>query len=124
MKLHFMRIFVIFCCCEFHNTERFLLIPGSSPSQISSSKDTKAVVTIQTEQNTVDVRGQRSDEALSHVEDGLSSVDASSALFIVHGMGTGKLRSEIHQFLGRNPLVAKFSLEKESSGGCTIVYLK
>lgn len=45
-------------------------------------------------------------------------------MFVVHGVGTGKLRSEVHQFLRRNAQVAKFSLEKDSGGGCTVVYLK
>ena len=81
-------------------------------------------MTFQTEANTVDVRGQNSDEALSQVESGLSSVSASSALFVVHGVGTGKLRTEIHRFLQRNSQVSRFELEKDSSGGCTVVYPK
>ena len=82
------------------------------------------MVTFQTDQNTVDVRGQSTDEALSQVESGLNSVSASSALFVVHGVGTGKLRSEIHRFLQRSLQVLRFELEKDSQGGCTIVYLK
>ena len=81
-------------------------------------------MTFQTEANTVDVRGQDSVEALSQVESGLSSVSASSALFVVHGVGTGKLRTEIHRFLQRNSQVSRFELEKDSSGGCTVVYPK
>ncbi len=80
-------------------------------------------MTFQTEANTVDVRGQSTDEALSQVEAGLISVAANSALFVVHGVGTGKLRSEIHRFLQRSLQVSKFSLEKDSGGGCTVVYL-
>ena len=79
-------------------------------------------MTFQTEANTVDVRGQDSVEALSQVESGLSSVSASSALFVVHGVGTGKLRTEIHRFLQRCSQVSRFELEKDSGGGCTVVY--
>ncbi len=79
-------------------------------------------MTFQTEANTVDVRGQDSVEALSQVESGLSSVSASSALFVVHGVGTGKLRTEIHRFLQRRSQVSRFELEKDSGGGCTVVY--
>lgn len=77
----------------------------------------------QLDANTVDVRGQATDEALAQVEAGLDSV-AQSALFIVHGVGTGKLRSQVHQLLRRNAQVAKFSLEEDSGGGCTVVHLK
>jgi len=89
--------------------------PASEASQSSQ------VVTFQTEANTVDVRGQDSVEALSQVESGLSSVSASSALFVVHGVGTGKLRTEIHRFLQRSSQVSRFELEKDSGGGCTVV---
>lgn len=82
------------------------------------------MLTFQTDQNTVDVRGQRSDEALSQVEAGLSSVAAGSALCVIHGVGSGKLRSDIHEFLRQSSQVTKFNLEKDSSGGCTVVYLK
>ncbi|KAL0032477.1 hypothetical protein WJX77_002790 [Trebouxia sp. C0004] len=90
----------------------------------SETSQSNQVVTFQTEANTVDVRGQNSDEALSQVEFGLSSVSASSALFVVHGVGTGKLRSEIHRFLQRSSQVSRFELEKDSGGGCTVVYPK
>ena len=90
----------------------------------SSSQDSNAAtVNFQLDANTVDVRGKATDEALAQVEAALDSV-AHSALFVVHGVGTGKLRSEVHQFLQHNAQVAKFSLEKESSGGCTVVHLK
>ncbi|KAL0040772.1 hypothetical protein WJX79_005089 [Trebouxia sp. C0005] len=93
-------------------------------SPASNASQSSQVVTFQTEANTVDVRGQNSDEALSQVEAGLSSVSASSALFVVHGVGTGKLRIEIHRFLQRSSQVSRFELEKDSSGGCTVVYPK
>ncbi|KAA6418330.1 MAG: 2 family [Trebouxia sp. A1-2] len=46
-------------------------------SPASNASQSSQVVTFQTEANTVDVRGQNSDEALSQVEAGLSSVSAS-----------------------------------------------
>ena len=97
---------------------------GAASSLPGPSKDSStAKVTFQLDANTVDVRGKATDEALSQVEAGLDSV-AQSALFIVHGVGTGKLRREVHSFLQRNAQVAKFSLEKDSGGGCTVVHLK
>ena len=97
---------------------------GAPSSLTSSSQDSSAAtVNFKLDANTVDVRGKATDEALAQVEAALDSV-AQSALFVVHGVGTGKLRSEVHQFLQHNAQVAKFSLEKESSGGCTVVHLK
>ena len=82
------------------------------------------MVEIQTDFNTIDVRGERAKEALLQVAQGLISVPDDSAVFIVHGIGTGKLRSEIHRFLQRQEEVAKYSLEPSSNGGCTIVHRK
>ena len=44
---------------------------------------------------------------------------------IVHGKGTGTLRSTVHALLQRNPKVASFRLGDETSGswGATIVVL-
>jgi dsDNA-specific endonuclease/ATPase MutS2 len=45
---------------------------------------------------------------------------------IVHGKGTGTLRTTVHALLQRNPLVASFRLGDETSGswGATIVTLR
>jgi DNA-nicking Smr family endonuclease len=45
---------------------------------------------------------------------------------IVHGKGTGTLRTTVHRLLQRSPLVASFRLGDETSGswGATIVFLR
>ena len=45
---------------------------------------------------------------------------------IVHGKGTGTLRTTVHHLLQRSPLVASFRLGDETSGswGATIVLLR
>jgi len=45
---------------------------------------------------------------------------------IVHGKGTGTLRTTVHHLLQRSPLVASFRLGDETSGswGATIVFLR
>ena len=97
---------------------------GASSSLTGPGKDSSTTkVNFQLDANTVDVRGKATDEALSQVEAGLDSV-TQTALFVVHGVGTGKLRSEVHNFLRSNAQVANFSLEKDSAGGCTVVHLK
>ena len=44
---------------------------------------------------------------------------------IIHGKGTGTLRETVHAILRRNPLVARFALADETSGGwgATVVEL-
>ena len=79
---------------------------------------------IQADFNTVDVRGQQSQQALADIESALGSVPVGCALFVVHGVATGRLRSEVHQFLARHSLVEQYALEKDSGGGCTVVHLK
>ena len=97
------------------------LSAGQPPLQSAHSSP---VLTIQTPQNTVDVRGQDADEAVSQVVAGLSSVPPNSALFVVHGVGSGQLRTQIHRFLQHSSQVSKFNMEKDSAGGCTVVFLK
>ncbi len=45
---------------------------------------------------------------------------------IIHGKGTGALRETVHAWLRRSPLVARFQLGDETSGGwgATLVTLK
>lgn len=57
-----------------------------------------------------------------HVEQELSEKSSSGVVFIVHGVGTGALRSEIHRFLKTEPQVKRYELEEKSNGGCTVVY--
>ncbi|HEY0711529.1 MAG TPA: Smr/MutS family protein, partial [Polyangia bacterium] len=58
-------------------------------------------LTIQTRNNTVDVRGHRADEALRMVEDYLDQAAMSGAdtVFVIHGHGTGALRRAIREYL-------------------------
>jgi DNA-nicking Smr family endonuclease len=45
---------------------------------------------------------------------------------VVHGKGTGTLRTTVHAYLRKSPLVARFAQGDESSGGwgATVVTLK
>lgn len=79
-------------------------------------------VRVQVSANTIDVRGKRANPALMQVEQELTEKAAAGAVFIVHGVGTGALRSEIHRFLQTEPLVKHFELEANSNGGCTVVF--
>lgn len=90
----------------------------------SETGSKKVTVEFQADFNTVDVRGQQSQQALVDIERAIGSMPAGSAMFVVHGVATGRLRSEIHQYLSRNAQVDRFVLDRDSAGGCTIVHLR
>ena len=64
----------------------------------------------------------RADAALAAVEEALACAPSGSAVFIVHGMGTGRLRAEVQALLRRSREVARFE-EPEGSAGCTMAVL-
>lgn len=78
---------------------------------------------IQTLANTIDLRGMRAATAMMTVEEQLTE-KAGGVVFVIHGVGTGALRSELHAYLKAEPAVKRFELEENSNGGCTVVFLK
>ena len=81
------------------------------------TKDINSVV-----KNEIDVRGQTAEEAIMSVD---SAID-SCQLTIIHGKGTGVLRSRIQQYLRHHKAVGSFRLGTfgEGESGVTIVELK
>ena len=67
----------------------------------------------------IDLRGQRSDSAVSELSRFLDQAILRGAcgVEIIHGRGTGALRKEIHEFLRRFPAVRSFRLASEEEGG-------
>lgn len=67
----------------------------------------------------LDVRGLRVDEALSRVEEALDDAARRGApqLDILHGIGTGALRSAIREHLARLGQVARFQAAEPNEGG-------
>lgn len=62
-------------------------------------------MTIQFDHNTVDVRGKRVEEVSEALDDALAAAPSGTAVFVVHGMGTGRVKAEVQQLLKANPLV-------------------
>ncbi|MDS3860566.1 endonuclease MutS2 [Thermosynechococcaceae cyanobacterium BACA0444] len=96
--------------------------PPANPVRAEKAQET--IPTLQTERNTLDIRGQRVasaeillDEALNH---------GGSVLWVIHGHGTGKLRQFVHEHLRHHPLVEKFEFAPQNEGGrgATIVYFR
>ncbi len=87
------------------------------------TKDINAVV-----RNEIDVRGQTADEAVLNVDQAIDSCVLSNVnmLTIIHGKGTGVLRSEIQRYLRHHKAVKSFRLGTfgEGESGVTIVELK
>jgi len=76
----------------------------------------------------IDLRGMYGDEALSAVENFIAEAVAAghARIEIIHGKGTGALRTYIHNLLKSHPSVASFRLADWNTGGtgATLVELK
>ncbi len=85
----------------------------------------KSKVMVRTSKNTLDIRGQRVNNAEIEVDNAISRAIESGMLWIIHGKGTGRLRDGVHQYLKSHPQVEKFELasQKEGGSGVTLVYL-
>ncbi|MFT5432645.1 MAG: DNA mismatch repair protein MutS2, partial [Myxococcota bacterium] len=78
--------------------------------------------------NTVDVRGKRIDEAMSEVERALDNaiLQNRSAIFVLHGHGTGRLKTGLREHLRRSHYVDRFEAAHADQGGdaVTLVWLE
>jgi len=74
----------------------------------------------------LDLRGQRSEEALALLEDYLDRAFLAGMPFvrIIHGKGTGKLRSEVRRTLQGHPHIASFDEGQEKEGGAGVTVVK
>ena len=69
--------------------------------------------------NTLDLRGKRVEEALDELEGYLDEVSLAnlSPVYIIHGHGTGALKSAVREFVSTSPYVAKHRIGEEAEGG-------
>jgi len=79
---------------------------------------------VRTERNTVDVRGLRVHEAEAAVEETLRA--ANGPVWVIHGIGTGKLKRGLRDWLATVPWVERVSDADQGDGGpgCSVVWLK
>jgi DNA mismatch repair protein MutS2 len=84
--------------------------------------------TARTIDSTIDVRGQRVDEAVAAVDRFLdeSLLASRDTAFVVHGHGTGALRSAIRTHLATHHGIATFRAGEPNEGGdgVTVAFLK
>jgi DNA mismatch repair protein MutS2 len=79
---------------------------------------------VRTARNTVDVRGLRVHEAESAVEEQLRI--ANGPVWVIHGIGSGKLKRGLRDWLAGLPYVERVSDADQGDGGpgCSVVWLK
>lgn len=68
--------------------------------------------------NTLDLRGYRVEEALDSLENYLDKASLANLtpVYIIHGHGTGALKSAVQQFLSTSPYVAKYRFGEQAEG--------
>ncbi|MEM8676204.1 MAG: endonuclease MutS2 [Cyanobacteria bacterium P01_G01_bin.67] len=100
--------------------------PKATKKKPLAQTQNKAKVLVRTSRNTLDIRGQRVDNAEIEVDNAISKAIESGVLWIIHGKGTGRLRQGVHEYLKRHSQVDKFELasQKEGGTGVTLVHLK
>ncbi|MBX3300934.1 MAG: endonuclease MutS2 [Nitrospira sp.] len=78
------------------------------------------------EQTVVDVRGQAADEALDQVVAALdrTALNGAPYLRIIHGHGTGRLKSVLREHLKDSPYVEEFRPGDRSEGGDGVTVVK
>ena len=94
--------------------------PTVSVSEVSSWQDDAHMVTPE-----LMLVGKRVDEALEAMDKYLDQAFLSgySSVTIVHGIGTGKLKSAVSQFLRKHAHVTKYALDEQNSGA-TVAHLQ
>jgi DNA mismatch repair protein MutS2 len=88
----------------------------------------EVAMTLQSRANTLDLRGQRADEALAELEAFLdrTALEGADAVYVIHGHGTGALRKVVREYLATSPYVARFRAGGTGEGGdgVSVVALK
>ena len=92
--------------------------------QINSSKDDYTFAKVRTTKNTIDVRGLRVHEAEILVEEKIRKFHGP--LWIIHGIGTGKLKKGLRDWLSDLDYIDKLedAAPSEGGSGCTIAWIK
>jgi DNA mismatch repair protein MutS2 len=84
-----------------------------------AAPDDTLTLAVPSSSNTLDLRGQRADDAISAIESYLdrAALDGRSPVFVVHGHGTGALRKQVRAYLDGSPYVARWLPGEPRQGG-------
>jgi DNA mismatch repair protein MutS2 len=90
---------------------------GGGISTVAAPHEGKALR--RTPDATLDVRGERVDDALSALDRFLdqSMRESRELVFVIHGHGTGALRNAVRQHVRAHPAVSQFRPGEQSEGG-------
>lgn len=88
-------------------------------ARVSSQSPGELQVFVRSSRNTLDLRGQRVDEGLQNLASFVdtSFLDHLSPLMIIHGHGTGKMKSAVRKFLADCPYNASLRPGETYEGG-------
>ncbi|HJX52537.1 MAG TPA: Smr/MutS family protein, partial [Polyangia bacterium] len=91
---------------------------GASSARAASERPSEPV-SMQNGANTLDLRGQRADEALGELEAFLdrTALEGADTVFVIHGHGTGALRKVVREYLATSPYVERFRPGGKGEGG-------
>ena len=91
-----------------------------------ASSSTSQPPAAETPRMEIDLRGQRSDDALDLLSNYLDSAFLAGMPFvrIIHGKGTGKLRLSVREMLSHHPHVKSFEAGSEKEGGDGVTVAK
>jgi len=103
--------------------EEMVHLPPASSSGVRTGRGSR---TGGDEQTLVDVRGQAADEAIDYVVAALDRATLSGAPFlrIIHGHGTGRLKSALREYLKDSPYVEEFRPGDRAEGGDGVTVAK
>lgn len=99
-----------------------------APAAATQNQGPAAPLALQSQANSVDLRGRRADDALAELEAFLdrTALEGADTVFVIHGHGTGALRKVVREYLATSPYVARFRAGGTGEGGdgVSVVSLK
>ncbi len=97
---------------------------GETVVKVQSRRSLDTKTSMRTDRNTVDVRGLRVHEAEVVIEEYLRLV--VGPLWVIHGIGTGKLKRGLRKWLQTVPNVERVTDADQSDGGpgCSVIWLQ
>jgi DNA mismatch repair protein MutS2 len=115
-----------------HSGAAAITVPGTAPGgngvQLVDGVPAGGRTNARTFDTTLDVRGNRADEAVAQVDRFVdeSLLAGRDAIFVVHGHGTGALRTAIRSHLSSHQAIEKLRPGEQNEGGdgVTVAFLR
>jgi DNA mismatch repair protein MutS2 len=102
--------------------------PAIKAAPTKAEPTSEVPLVLQSRANSLDLRGQRADDALIELEAFLdrTALEGADTVFIIHGHGTGALRKVVREYLATSPYVARYRAGGSGEGGdgVSVVSLK